>query len=66
MNKPRLPAETTAHLHQSKEEWHRQQADLPIEEKLRVLLNLQRLHYDLARLRGDKLEWWQRPWQIEI
>jgi hypothetical protein len=66
MSRPRLPTHKTEELYRSKEEWHRQQRDLPIEEKLRVLLKLQQLHYDLARLRGDKLEWWQKPWRVQI
>jgi len=38
----------------SKEAWHRDQASLPIREKVRILLELQR-----------PLRAWEKPWPIE-
>ena len=48
----------------SKEAWHRVQAALPIREKVRILLQLQR--QDLPLLAKQRpLRAWERPWPIE-
>jgi hypothetical protein len=47
----------------AKAEWHRQQAQKPIKEKVRILLELQRQDLPLIR-RHRQLEWWERPWPI--
>jgi hypothetical protein len=44
--------------------WHRQQAQLPLVEKVRILLDLQRQDYELLQ-RHRQLEWWERPWEID-
>ena len=47
-----------------KAQWHRQQAALPLKEKVRILLELQR--FDLPLLaRQRPLKPWERPWTIE-
>jgi hypothetical protein len=51
-------------IFRAKEEWHRQQARLPMPEKVRILLELQRQDYPLLQ-RHRKLEWWERPWEVE-
>jgi hypothetical protein len=44
--------------------WHREQAALPLKEKVRILLQLQKQDLPLIeRLRP--LEPWERPWPIE-
>ena len=48
----------------AKAAWHRRQAHLPITEKVRILLELQRRDYELLK-RHRQLEWWERPWEIE-
>jgi hypothetical protein len=48
----------------SKKAWHRQQAQLPLKEKVRILLELQRQDYELIK-RHRQLEVWERPWEIE-
>jgi len=48
----------------AKLEWHRKQARLPIEEKVRILLKLQRDDYPLLLQRGV-LRPWEKPWEIE-
>jgi len=48
----------------SKAEWHRTQARTPIKEKVRILLELQRQDHPLLK-RHRRLEWWERPWEIE-
>jgi hypothetical protein len=48
----------------AKARWHREQAKLPLKEKVRILLELQRL--DLPMLaRRRPLEPWERPWPIQ-
>ncbi len=47
-----------------KAEWHRRQARLPLKEKVRILLELQRQDYPLLR-RHRRMEWWEEPWSIE-
>ena len=48
----------------AKTEWHRRQARLPVRDKVRILLELQRQDYPLLRQRRA-LEWWERPWEVE-
>lgn len=48
----------------SKEAWHRHQASLPIRDKVRILLELQR--QDLPLLAKQRpLRAWERPWPVE-
>ena len=55
---------TSSALAQSKAEWHRAQANLPVREKVRILLELQR--QDLPLIRKQRpLRSWERPWPIE-
>jgi hypothetical protein len=47
-----------------KSAWHRTQAALPVREKVRILLELQRQDLPLIeRLRP--LRPWERPWEVE-
>jgi len=48
----------------AKREWHREQAKLPLREKFRVLLELQRQDCLILAARGA-LEPWQKPWDID-
>jgi hypothetical protein len=48
----------------AKEAWHREQSQLPLTDKVRILLELQRQDYELLK-RHRQLEWWERPWEIE-
>ena len=48
----------------SKEAWHRDQASLPIREKVRILLQLQQ--QDLPLLAKQRpLRAWEKPWPVE-
>ena len=47
-----------------KRRWHAEQAALPLREKFRILLELQRQDYPILAARGA-LEPWQKPWQVE-
>ncbi len=47
-----------------KREWHRRQAELPIKEKVRILLQMQKDDYPILLKRG-KLRSWEKPWNIE-
>ena len=48
----------------AKREWHRAQAQLPLREKVRILLEMQRQDYPILKARGV-LRPWERPWDIE-
>jgi hypothetical protein len=48
----------------AKRAWHRKQAELPIEEKVRILLKMPRDYYPILLARGV-LRSWERPWEIE-
>ncbi len=51
-------------LIESKQAWHRMQASLPIREKVRILLELQRQDLPLIeKLRP--LRAWEKPWPVE-
>ncbi|HEY3284611.1 MAG TPA: hypothetical protein VGN26_20255 [Armatimonadota bacterium] len=50
--------------YEAKRRWHEEQARLPIKEKVRILLELQRQDYELLK-RHRTLEWWELPWDIE-
>jgi len=58
------PAEVAARIFEAKREWHTDQAKLPLKEKVRILLELQRIEYPLRKRRGT-LRYWERPWDIE-
>jgi len=48
----------------AKQAWRRQQVELPLQEKIRLLLELQRTVYPILRQRRQ-LRPWERPWAIE-
>jgi len=50
-------------LFEAKAEWHRAQARLPIQEKVRILLDLQQQDLPLIARRRP-LRAWERPWPI--
>jgi hypothetical protein len=50
-------------LFHAKAEWHRAQARLPLQEKVRILLELQRQDLPLI-VRRRSLRPWERPWTI--
>ncbi len=48
----------------AKKRWHEDNARLPIKEKMRQLLELQK--HDLPLLAKQReLKWWEKPWDIE-
>ena len=47
-----------------KARWHREQAALPVREKVRILLELQRQELPLIE-RQRALKAWERPWPID-
>ncbi len=53
-----------ARIWEAKRRWHAEQAALPLAEKFRILLDLQRQDYPILAARGA-LEPWQKPWPIE-
>ena len=57
-------SELNEKIYEKKKEWHRQQAQLPIKEKMRILLELQKHDLPLIAARRP-LKWWEKPWDIE-
>ena len=55
--------ESVAMLLARKRDWHRQQAQQPLEEKVRILLELQRQELPLLA-RQRPLRSWERPWDV--
>jgi hypothetical protein len=55
---------TNEQAYAAKRAWHREQARLPIEEKIRILLELQEQDLELIR-RLRPLEWYERRWPIQ-
>jgi len=51
-------------LAESKSAWHRSQAALPLREKVRILLELQKQDLPLIA-KHRPLRSWERPWPIE-
>ena len=63
-NRARPSAGLTAALRRGKAELRRERERMPLPEKVRQVIELQRLVYPLlARQRA--LEPWERPWEIE-
>ncbi len=48
----------------AKDEWHAEQGRLSLQEKFRILLELQRQDYPILAARGA-LKPWQKPWSVE-
>jgi hypothetical protein len=60
---PDAIAEGVALLFARQREWHRQQARQPLQEKVRILLELQRQELPLL-VRQRPLRPWERPWDV--
>lgn len=54
-----------ARLHEGKRELHAVQRALPLPEKVRQLLELQKITYEILRSRGVELRPWEKPWDVE-
>ena len=65
MTRPRPSPELLASLRAGKEALHEAQRNSPLQEKIRRLIELQKIDYAIRVKRGDKLEPWQKPWEIE-
>lgn len=55
--------EEVQNLLERKRAWHRAQAEAPLQEKVRVLLELQRQDLPLIA-RQRPLRPWERPWDV--
>jgi hypothetical protein len=62
--RPRPSAELIARLRQGKDELRREREGLSLREKIRQVLELQRLQYPLLK-QQRQLEAWERPWDVE-
>lgn len=61
---PKPSSAIPPHLAQSKTAWHRAQAHLPLQEKFRILLQLQAEDLPLIQKRRA-LQPWEKPWAIK-
>ena len=57
------PTDDCAEIFERKRDWHREQAALPLREKVRILLELQRQDLPLIARRRP-LRPWERPWDV--
>ena len=64
MSKPRPSEEEVRALFEAKAAWHTAQARLPLAEKVRILLELEKQDYPLLACQRP-LAWWEKPWDIE-
>jgi hypothetical protein len=64
MSDRRVDSDTARQRFDAKRRWHREQAALPLKEKVRILLALQRQDLSLIQ-RQRPLRPWERPWPIE-
>jgi micrococcal nuclease len=58
-----MRSDSVERIFEGKRAWHRRQAKLPLREKVRILLELQRQDLPLIR-RHRPLRAWERPWSI--
>ena len=64
MNSASQKTAITPEIIEGKERWHRAQRALPVREKVRILLELQR--QDLPFIRRQRaVKPWEKPWPIE-
>ena len=52
-------------MYASKRAIHAEHRALPLPEKVRQVIELQRIDYALRLHRGETPEWWQRPWEMQ-
>lgn len=55
---------TIQEVYQAKSDWHKEQANLPIKEKIRILLQLQKQDLELLK-KQRPLKYYEKPWDIE-
>ena len=60
---PDRPSEDVTSLLERKRAWHQAQATAPLQEKVRVLLELQQQDLPLLA-RQRPLRPWERPWDV--
>ena len=63
-NEEHPAAQEAERIFAAKREWHRRQAELPLKEKMRIFLQMQKDDYPILLKRG-KLRSWEKPWDIE-
>jgi hypothetical protein len=65
MSRPRPSPELLASLRAGKEALHAAQRNMSLPDKIRQLLELQKIDHEMRLKRGDVLEPWQKPWTIK-
>jgi len=63
-SRPRPTLELLNRLRAGKDELHTEQCNLSLPEKVRQLLALQKIDYEIRKGRGE-LRSWEVPWEIE-
>jgi hypothetical protein len=63
-SRPRPTPELLERLRAGKDDLHAEQRDLSLPEKVRQLLALQKIDYEIRKARGE-LRSWEVPWEIE-
>ena len=58
-----IPQAETERVFAAKRVWNAKQAKLPLKEKVRILLKMQRDDYSIPLVRV-KLRSWEKPWNV--
>jgi len=62
--KPETAEEHNQRIYAGKKDYHRRQAQLPIKEKMRIMLEMQKRVLPLIA-KHRPLKWYEKPWEIE-
>lgn len=57
--------EFLSRLYEGKRAMHAAQRALPLPDKVRQMLDLQKIAYEILRSRGVELRPWEKPWDVE-
>jgi hypothetical protein len=52
-------------LYNAKHPLRKLSTEISLPEKFRQLLELQKIVYEIRRSRGDELQWWEKPWEVD-
>jgi hypothetical protein len=63
--RPRPTPELLEQLRAGKRELHVEQRELSLPQKIEQLLVLQKISYEVRKARGEELQPWEMPWDIE-
>lgn len=52
-------------LYDAKFPLHKPSREMSLPEKFQKVLELQKIAYKIRIARGDRLQWWEKPWEVE-